>query len=75
MSGQDEKHNNNADIVKATRNFIDNAQAFFDLLEDKYNMPIRTNAPDDEFFKFLDWSNLSLSQKAELNHRSFMKLI
>lgn len=75
MSGQDKKHKSNADIVKANRDFIDKAQGFFDLLDNKYNLPVHTIPEDDSFFKFLDWNNLSESQIQELHHRELMKLI
>jgi len=67
MSGLDKKHKNNPDIVKANKRFIENANSFFKLLEDKYNMPIHTKAPeDDDLLKNENWLYLSEAAKEDI---------
>ena len=67
MSGLDKKHKNNSDIVKANKRFIENANSFFKLLEDKYNMPIHTKAPeDDDLLKNSDWKYLSKAAQEDI---------
>lgn len=67
MSGLDKKHKNNPDIVKANKRFIENAKTFFNLLEDKYNMPIQTKAPEDnDLLKNEDWLYLSEAAKEDI---------